>query len=69
MKLPSKLLVLRAAVYTAFDLRVDLSDGEEFHELDAAIFMRALEALEQEGKVQLIEGDSADETGVKFLKQ
>jgi len=46
----------------------DASEGQEFHQLDTAILLKALKILEKSGKVQLFEGDSISEMGVKFIE-
>ena len=41
--------------------------GKEFHKIDSDTLMKALQALEKDGKCQIFAGSSADNLGVKFF--
>jgi hypothetical protein len=43
------------------------ADLTEFYKIDTDTLMKALQALEKEGKAQIFQGSSADNLGVKFF--
>lgn len=48
-------------------LHGDDSQSAAFHDLDVAMFRKALGVLERQGKAQTFQGSSADSEGVKFF--
>ncbi len=56
-------------VYTAYDLHSgdEATAAADFHGTDPAIFRRALEILEQQGKCAIFKGSNSEEDGVKFV--
>lgn len=56
-------------VYTAFDLHSgdEVTATADFHGTDPAVFRKALEILEVQGKCALFQGSSSEEDGVKFV--
>ncbi|NXG19859.1 VPS25 protein, partial [Grallaria varia] len=57
---------LTNSVFTLYELASgDDTEGEEFHGLDEAVLLRALQALQQEHKAEIITLD--DGRGVKFF--
>ena len=46
-------------------MKCDLSIG--FHGCDPVIFKKALQVLEKQNKCIIIEGDTSEEDGVKFI--
>lgn len=56
-------------VYTAFDLHSgdEVTVGADFHGTDPAIFRKALEILEAQGKCAIFRGSGSEEDGVKFV--
>ncbi|ELR15037.1 vacuolar proteinsorting-associated protein 25, putative [Acanthamoeba castellanii str. Neff] len=59
---------LTDTVMTVYELREgDSTEGEEFHNLDGQVLLKALQALEKQAKCQVFSGHQSDEAGVKFF--
>ena len=56
-------------VYTVYDLHSgdELTATADFHGTDPAIFRRALDILEGQGKCAVFRGQNSEEDGVKFV--
>jgi ESCRT-II complex subunit VPS25 len=57
-------------INTIYDLHSgDETDGEDFHGIEPGLLLKALDVLEEEGKVRVYkDGDQVDEFGVKFYE-
>lgn len=59
---------IHTSICTVYEIKSgDIAMGEEFQNLETNILIAALRALEEQGKVTLIDGDTLLEIGVKFL--
>ena len=58
---------LQGMIVTVYELHsADEHAGSGFFGTDPVLFLRALDALEQEGKCTVFQGESMEENGVKF---
>jgi len=56
------------SVLTVYEIQQgDDSEGQEFHNLETRVLLKALKYLEKEGKCQVFTGTSDDNLGVKFF--
>eukprot|EP00127_Corallochytrium_limacisporum_P002643 Clim_evm79s134 gene=Clim_evmTU79s134 len=56
------------SVCTVFEIHSgEASEAEEFHGLDQETMMKALDALEKQGKAAIFTGNNEENTGVKFF--